>query len=119
MKYDRIIAAVESAPWAVTAAKAKEIEGFLVRKANGEAIPEEEFRAAVESKRQPRGRTQPGGVALIPIYGIITQRADFFTEWGGGTSTDAVGPQPSKRWPDSTASISVLVAGSSGSSKAL
>lgn len=92
MNYARIIAAAESTPWAIAPEKGRAIAHFLARKARGEDVPAAEVLAAME-KRKAKDRGPPGGVGLVPIYGTITQRADLFTEWSGGTSTDAAGRQ--------------------------
>lgn len=90
MFYERIIAACLATPWALHPDKLRVIEAFLARKARGETIPEREIQAAKQQQRKA-GPTPPGGVGIVPIYGTITQRADLFTEWSGGTSTDEVG----------------------------
>lgn len=90
MLYERIIAAAIATPWAIDPAKLRVIESFLARKARGEEIPRHEIEAAKQQQRKS-GPTPPGGVGLVPIYGTITQRADLFSEWSGGTSTEQVG----------------------------
>jgi signal peptide peptidase SppA len=90
--YERIIAAAVNTPWAIDPVKLAVIESLLARKARGETIPQYEIEAAKQKQRKS-GPTPPGGVGLVPIYGTITQRADLFTEWSGGTSTEKVGQQ--------------------------
>lgn len=92
MLYERIIAAVVDTPWAIEPLKLQVIESFLARKARGEDIPQAEIQAAKQQQRKSQP-TPPGGVGLVGIYGTITQRADLFTEWSGGTSTEKVGQQ--------------------------
>jgi signal peptide peptidase SppA len=91
MLYERVITACLAVPWAIHPEKLRVIQSILARKARGEAIPEAEIEAARQQQRKPSGPTPPGGVGLVPIYGTITQRADLFTEWSGGTSTEQVG----------------------------
>lgn len=98
MPIERVIAAVESQPWAILPDKLRAIESVLARRAVGEAVSDVEI-AAAKSGRKESGRRKPAtGVAVIPIYGTITQRADWLSEWSGGTSTEQVG-----RWLDEAA----------------
>jgi capsid assembly protease len=87
--YSRILAAVAAQPWAIHPEKGRVIADFLTRKADGQAVdftPPPEAAAKKDRKRQ-----MSGTLGVIPIYGTITQRADFFSEWSGGASTDAIG----------------------------
>lgn len=92
MRYERILAAVAATPWAIEPDKGRVIAEILSRRANGEAADETELVAAVALKKD-KGKRKPGVVGVIPVYGTITQRADFFSEWSGGTSTEEVGRQ--------------------------
>lgn len=94
MLYERIVAAAVNTPWAVEPSKLAVIESFLARKARGEAIAQHEIEAAKKQQQSRKSQpTPPGGVGLVGVYGTITQRADLFTEWSGGTSTEKVGQQ--------------------------
>lgn len=100
MRFEAIIAAFSAQPLAMLPEKARVISEFLFAKSRGED-PAIEWQAAAK----PNGRTtkkqqkEPVGVAVLPVYGSITQRADMFTEWSGGTSTELLG-----QWVDEAAS---------------
>lgn len=115
MLYERLIAAAVASPWAIDPIKLAVISSFLSRKARGEQIPEYEIEAAKQKARKA-GPTPPGGVGLVPIYGTITQRADLFTEWSGGTSTDAVGQRIDELSADPNVRAIVLDVDSPGGS---
>lgn len=92
LHYEHIVAAACSWPWAIEEQKFLVIQSLLSRKARGEKIPKSEIQAAKQQARKSQP-TPPGGVGLVGVYGTITQRADLFTEWSGGTSTEKVGQQ--------------------------
>lgn len=60
--------------------------GFWNRAAKGEEISDAEVVAAVGDKRPPT-RSSTGRIAVVPIYGVIMQRAEYRWE----TSTEDVG----------------------------
>jgi signal peptide peptidase SppA len=89
--YSRILAAVAATPWAIHPEKGRVIADFLTRKAEGQDaadvwLPPIEAAAKKDKRRKPAGT-----VGVIPVHGTITQRADLFSDWSGGTSTEAVG----------------------------
>lgn len=87
--YARILAAVAAQPWAIHPEKGRVIADFLTRKAEGQAV---DFATPPEAAaKKDRRKQSTATVGVIPIYGTITQRADFFSEWSGGASTDAIG----------------------------
>lgn len=93
MKYARIIAAVVGQPWVIHPDKGRAIMKFLTQAALGvKQTPE----AIEEAKRMnPRTErkvaTSPGGVALIPVHGILSQRATSVDESSGMSSMDKIG----------------------------
>lgn len=107
MKYERLITAAISQPWAITERMRIEIESILAIRSQGGHLADEKILAAIESKRQKPGTTR-GDAALIPIYGVITQRADIFTEWSGGSSTESVGRELDAALADGKISTIVL-----------
>ena len=91
--YDHIIEAAYGQPWAIAPSKLAIIEAFLARRLGGERLNADEVQAAMQAAL-PRGpRPQSGGVAVIPIYGTITQRAGLMTALSGGTSIDVLTQQ--------------------------
>ncbi len=82
--YPLIMRAVSRAVWAILPEKLDEIKAFLALKAAGVDI------APIEAARRG-GPRQSGAIAVIPIFGTITQRANLMTETSGGTSTEIAG----------------------------
>jgi signal peptide peptidase SppA len=52
--------------------------------------PRERISAFEARRREAGARIGAGGIAVIPIYGTIVQRAGMMTEWCGGTSTQQI-----------------------------
>lgn len=84
MKYAHIISAINRTPWMIVPGKLEQIVAFLHMKANGAEVSESEIRAAVgDRKVAPK---PSGAVAVIPIYGIISQRLSMMDDISGGGS---------------------------------
>lgn len=97
MLYDRILAAVAGTPWAIEPAKGQVVADVLNRRLRGDLPPAAQVEdwhrremARRDEQRTRRKREQPA-VALVPLYGVMTQRADWFTEMSGMSSTETVG----------------------------
>jgi signal peptide peptidase SppA len=86
--YERILAAVAGSVWAIEAAKLQAILAVLELRAAGGRVSDEEIRAIAGAAQQPMQRQQ-GAVAVLPLYGTISQRMGLMTESSGGTSTQA------------------------------
>jgi len=65
--------------------KIAEIEQFLLAKQNGIEINADSFKAAAASR--PRADKR-GSIAVIPVYGAVSQRMNMMQEFSGGTSTE-------------------------------
>ena len=89
MKHPRILQAFSERPWAITQSKLDIIRGVLEARAAGVSATKEDIQAAVGAARPGAGSTiSTGTIALIPVYGIITQRAGMMSEYSGGCSTE-------------------------------
>ncbi len=84
MNYDHILSAFYAEAWAILPAKLDEIRAFLSRKAAGEPMPE--FHAAARPGVQMAGR-----VAILPVFGVISQRAGMLEKASGGVSAEELG----------------------------
>lgn len=115
MRCERILAAVEASPWAIHPDKLRVIESVLARKIAGEEVSDQEIEAAVSKKKQGKQR-RDGSVAVIPIHGTITQRADWLTEWSGGASTEQIGQMIDEAAADPAIQAIILNVDSSGGS---
>jgi ClpP class serine protease len=79
-------------PWAILPEKLAVMESLLRAHMAGWRPSEAEIAAAIGARRDRNGApARPAGaVAVLPIYGVISQRADLMTESSGGTSTEAL-----------------------------
>ena len=87
MKYTRIIHLVQSTPWAITADKLAAILDVLRYHADGGTFTAEEVRERIGAAVAP-AEQRAEAVAVLPLYGVIAQRADLMTESSGGTSVE-------------------------------
>jgi signal peptide peptidase SppA len=85
--YDHVLSELYSKPWAILPEKLKEIRAFASRVAAGEKLSDEQIRARIGSGQRSTAARSTGAVAVLPIYGVISQRVNMLTEISGGTST--------------------------------
>lgn len=90
MKYTHILSAFAAEPWAMQREKLEVIADFLVFKAQGGEYSAEEVAARIDKKRERQVARSEGAVAVIPIYGVLSQRMDMMADISGGTSYDAL-----------------------------
>jgi signal peptide peptidase SppA len=95
-RYDHILDYVNSQPWMIdpTHGSVAAVKAILAARMAGEVWTEEEIRERVtmaqRDQGERRGRRNQGGVAVIPIYGLLTPRADLMSEMSGATSMEAI-----------------------------
>jgi capsid assembly protease len=88
-KYPQIVQFVRETPWAILEPKLYEILQMVDLHARGHKFSDQEIQARIGSGPARRDAfTTAGSVAVIPIYGVITPRADVMTDISGGTSID-------------------------------
>lgn len=92
-QYPRVLAEFTSRPWACRRETLDTIAAVLSARASGSSATKEEIQAAlgVRQARQARKDAQSssvssGSVAVVPVFGILTQRASLMSEYSGGTS---------------------------------
>jgi len=89
VKYNRIVQTVAGQPWAIDEGKGRAIAEFIAFKASGGAYSREEIEARIGDKKE--NDVVPGkGVAVIPLHGVMFQRAGMIAEMSGGTSSEKV-----------------------------
>jgi signal peptide peptidase SppA len=88
MKYSRVINWVLNTPWAITPTKLAVIMDLLAFYADGNRLTAEEVQDAIGAVNRGGARTT-GAIQVLPLYGVIAQRAGMMTETSGGTSTEA------------------------------
>jgi capsid assembly protease len=88
--YSHILAAFAREIWAIDEVKFHAIRQVLKIRADGGRVPEEEIAAVVKAAERPAPRST-GSIAILPLFGAITHRANLFSETSGGTSTQGFG----------------------------
>jgi capsid assembly protease len=88
MKYSRVVSWVLNTPWAITPEKMAVIMDLLAFYADGNKLTAEEVQQAIGAASRGPARTD-GTIQILPLYGVIAQRAGMMTETSGGTSTEA------------------------------
>lgn len=93
MKYPRIYRAVMSSPWAIQQEKLEAIIELIEFKAAGGMYSAEELQARTGDSGPQASTT--GGIQVLPIMGVISQRINMMGELSGpgGTSTEQFGQQ--------------------------
>lgn len=90
MKYEHIISYVASTLWAIEESKLAEILSILAFRASGQTFSAEEIAARIGGGS--RGvASQGGGVAIVPIHGVIAHRIGGMDDASGGASTERIG----------------------------
>lgn len=89
MKYVHIARWVAETPWALLPAKLAQITDALAFFAAGGALSEEEI-AQIAGAARPTPRVS-GSIAVLPLYGVLSHRANLVNEASGGTSTEQFG----------------------------
>jgi len=78
--YSQIISGITNTAWAIMPSKMDEIMCLLDKKVAGVDV---EFNAAAK-----RSRSQFVKTAVLPLYGVVSQKMNLMTQYSGGTSTE-------------------------------
>jgi signal peptide peptidase SppA len=91
-KYVRTFQHMSATPWAIEENKLREIQLFLARKMSVSALDDAAIiqSGLFEAKGKPSATTA-GDIAVLNIFGVISQRMDMMTQISGGTSTEKFG----------------------------
>ena len=90
MKYRHILSAFAAEPWALDREKLAVVTDFLLFKAEGGSYSAEEVALRTGARPPQREPDRVGNVALIPVYGVLSQRMTMISEMSGGTSYQAL-----------------------------
>src|SRR5262245_52872087 len=83
-----------ASPWATEPNKGRELGASLsrrIRDGESPAADIEAARAIAAAREERKAKPRPSGVAVIPLHGVMIQRADWFMETSGILSTEQVG----------------------------
>ncbi len=93
-RYGHITRAIFDRPWAVQEATLKLIVDVVRRRAAGDPLSQDQIIERLAAAAQFNGERTGGGtvgpVAIIPLYGLISQRMGLMSMISGGTSIDAL-----------------------------
>lgn len=115
MKYRHVAAAFYNTPFALLPEKLAEIQALVERKAFGPPAAWDDGREFVAAPPR-RNVTMAGRVAMVQVFGTLTQRANLFSEASGGTSTEQLGAALDQLGADRGVRSVVLVVDSPGGS---
>lgn len=97
MRYQHVLAAIYGRPWAILPTTLDLIVEIAEFRAAGGSLSDEEIReriAAASNGPRAGGKTARGkggnDVSVIPIYGVISQRAGLIANSSGGTSVEGI-----------------------------
>lgn len=82
-----------TAPWAILPEKLLEIQAFYTARVRGEKIDIESIEARLGkplANDQQGGYINQGGVAVIPIFGVIGKKFNMMSQISGGASTQLI-----------------------------
>ncbi|MEH2476239.1 signal peptide peptidase SppA [Nitrobacteraceae bacterium AZCC 2161] len=114
MQYLRILSAFAGQPWAMQPEKLEAISAFLMFKARGGTLSQDEVQARISDRRAEQTVKSPGGIAVLPVSGVISQRMGMMQDISGGTSTDALSQQFDAALADDTVKAIIFAHDSPG-----
>lgn len=92
-RYDHVMALVTGRPWAVLPEVLETVRAIMASRLAGESLTAEDVRERIEAARRDggdrRGQRADGGVGILPLYGLLTPRADMMSELSGATSMES------------------------------
>ena len=92
-RFPHVLRTVLETPWAIEASVLAAIREFVELRAAGERFDEEQIQARIGTGASRRDGQTVGSVALLPLYGVITPRADLIAP--GGKARSAASPSVS------------------------
>lgn len=84
----RVLTALTGSVWAIEPGKLEEILAFVDRYSAGVRMSREDFAAAVGPRPAEQAFEVHDGVAIVPLQGTISYRANLLTNFSGGTSAE-------------------------------
>lgn len=92
-KYARVLRMITEQPWAIQEATLDTICGVVTARASGVKLSKHEIQARVGAANQRPSKQVIGTVAVIPVFGVLAQRMNMFSEISGGTSYQQIAQQ--------------------------
>jgi signal peptide peptidase SppA len=110
-----VVRLVQERPWAILPATLEAILDVVSLHAAGERFTPEEIQARIGAAAKPAAE-RAGVVAILPLFGVISQRMNMMTDVSGGTSTEAFGRAFREAVADPAVEAIVLAVDSPGGS---
>lgn len=117
MKYEHVFAEVFRKPWAMVPEKLEVIARIVSLRAAGGKLSTEEIQSRLDEaalRAGPRSQQSFGAVAVIPIRGMISHRANLMSQVSGGTSVEKLTSQFRQALGDSSVKAIVFDVDSPG-----
>jgi signal peptide peptidase SppA len=90
-RYEHVLGFALEHPWALTPSMRAIVARILVQRIAGQDADPAELAALVARQNLPQ--PAKGGVAIIPVYGVIAPRLNLFSDFSGGTTFEALTKQ--------------------------
>ncbi len=91
MRYEHVISAFAAEPWAMQREKLEALTRFMAFKARGGVMSPADVQASIAGRRDGAPARADGDVIILPIYGVMSQRASMMQDISGGASTEQIG----------------------------
>lgn len=114
-RYSHILQAVLYEPWALKEDYYRLMCRIVQARALGISATDEEIEAAARNRREAT-QSVNGAIAVLPLYGLISQRASMVTDMSGGTSTEQFGAMFQQAMADPAISSIIIDIDSPGGS---
>ena len=112
--YPSVARAVFNEPWAILPSVYNTICDLVRFRAGGSRLTAEEIQARVGAATAPPASPGGGVIAVIPLFGVLSQRMNMMTDTSGGTSTELFGAALRSAVKDSSVGAIVLDVDSPG-----
>lgn len=91
MRYEHVISAFAAEPWAMQREKLEALTRFMAFKARGGVMSPTAVQASIEGRRDGVAARAAGDVIILPVYGVMSQRASMLQDISGGASCEQIG----------------------------
>lgn len=89
--YRHVVAFVLEYPWALTRPMLETVAEILARRIAGDRALDPDVEARLRSREKlPQPSAGGGGVAVVPVHGVLIPRGDLFSEMSGATSLESI-----------------------------
>jgi len=86
--YSNVLTAALETPWEVLPATLAIVAEVLALRIEGTRLSEQEIQARIGGGKRPTVAYASGGLAVIPLYGVIMPRATLMSQLSGGASLE-------------------------------